>query len=65
MELIYRYSQCIRSTVDAQRDCDERNWTMFWFSRRIGHEATWNKIWENMTDDERAFNVINPEMVCE
>ena len=51
--------------VHEQRASDDTEWTIFWLSRKIGHENTWNTIWDNMSSDERAFNVINPEMVCD
>ncbi len=46
-------------------DSNGVQWTMFWFLRRIGHKASWEKAWESMNDAAKGFNVVNPEMVCD
>ena len=45
-------------------DSNGTEWTMFWFSRRIGHQSTWEMAWDNMGDEEKGFNVVNMDMVC-
>ena len=35
-------------------DSNGTEWTMFWFSRRIGHQSTWEMAWDNMNDEERG-----------
>lgn len=37
---------------------------MFWFTKSMGHQATSERVFENMSDDEKGMNVVNAQMVC-
>lgn len=36
---------------------------MFWFSRAIGHEATWELAWKLMSDEQKGQNMVDVDRV--